>query len=115
VRDELSQLAVPTAVFHGVHDAVAPLALGEYLAAHLPSAQLVRFERSGHAVWIDEPMRFNTELTGFIEKTVYGNVLPPPGTETLPGGGKRLPFEAVAKRSRRGPPRMEGPAGEEYE
>ncbi len=115
LRDDLACVGVPTAVFHGVHDTIAPLALGEYLAKHIPHAHLVRFEHSGHAVWIDEGFRFNTELTGFIEKTVYGNVLPPPGTEKLPGGGKRLPFEAIATKPRRGPPQLEGDTGEVYE
>jgi pimeloyl-ACP methyl ester carboxylesterase len=115
LRDELAGIRVPTAIFHGSHDAVAPPALGEYLAAHIPHASLVRFDHSGHAVWVDEQFRFNTELTGFIEQRVFGNVLPPPGTEQTPGGGKRLPREDVATRQRRGPPKLEGATGEIYE
>jgi pimeloyl-ACP methyl ester carboxylesterase len=115
LRDELAGIEVPTVVFHGAHDAIAPPALGAYLARHIPRAKLIRFEHSGHALWIDEGFRFNTELTGFIEKTVYGNVLPPPGTQKLPGGGERLPFEEIATRPRRGPAKVEGAAGEEYE
>jgi pimeloyl-ACP methyl ester carboxylesterase len=115
LRDELAGIEVPTAVFHGAHDTIAPPALGDYLAQHIPQARLVRFEHSGHALWIDEALRFNTELTGFIEKTVYGNVLPPPGTQRLPGGGERLPFEEIATHPRRGPAGVEGAAGEEYE
>jgi non-heme chloroperoxidase len=115
LRDELAAIEVPTAVFHGAHDAIAPPALGAYLAKQIPRAKLTRFEHSGHALWMDEAFRFNTELTGFIEKTVYGNVLPPPGTQKLPGGGERLPFEEIATRPRQGPAGVEGAAGEEYE
>jgi non-heme chloroperoxidase len=115
LRSELAGIRVPTAVFHGSHDVVSPPAIGEYLAAHIPDAALVRFDQSGHAVWIDEKFRFNTELTGFIEQRVFGNVLPPPGTERTPGGGERLPFEEIATRPRRGPPRIEGATGRIYE
>lgn len=114
-RDELSQIRVPTVIFHGVHDAIAPLAIGEYLAENVDDAALVRFERSGHAVWIDEPLRFSTELTGFIEERVFGNVVPPPDVEPRPGGGERLPFKKIATRPRRGKPKLEGAIGGIYE
>lgn len=114
-RDQLAELHVPTAVFHGAHDRFAPPAIGSYLAEHINDAELVYFEHSGHAIWLDEPDRFSQELTGFIEGRVYGNVLPPPDVEESPGGGARLPFEQIATRPRRGPPRLEGATGELYE
>ncbi len=114
-RDDLANLHLPTAVFHGVHDQVVPLGIGEYLAENIDGASLVRFERSGHCVWIDEPFRFNKELTGFIEERVFGNTVPPPGVERAPGGGERLPYKTIATRPRRGPPRIEGDVGQVYE
>jgi non-heme chloroperoxidase len=114
-RDELAKIQVPTAVFHGVHDDVVPLEIGEYLAENIDGASLVRFERSGHAVWIDEQYAFNKELTGFIEERVFGNTLPPPGVEPEPGGGERLPFKVIATRPRRGRPKLEGDTGQVYE
>ncbi|HLH74432.1 MAG TPA: alpha/beta hydrolase, partial [Chloroflexota bacterium] len=108
-------ITVPTAIFHGAHDAIAPFPIGEYLAQNINGAQLTRFENSGHAIWIDEKYHFNTELTGFIEERVFGNVLPPPGVEQTPGGGERLPFKAIATRPHRGRPRLEGALGEIYE
>jgi non-heme chloroperoxidase len=115
LREELPHLAVPTTVFHGAHDAIVPLALGAYVAEQIPAASLVRFEKSGHAIWVDEQMRFNTELTGFIEKRVFGNTVPPPDVEETPEGGRRMPFEKIAKDPRRGPPKLEGAIGEVYE
>ncbi len=114
-RDDLANLHLPTAVFHGVHDQIVPLEIGEYLAENIDGASLVRFERSGHAVWIDEPLRFSKELTGFIEERVFGNTVPPPGVEPAPGGGERLPYKAIATRPRRGRPRIEGDIGQVYE
>jgi hypothetical protein len=115
LRGDVAKISVPTTIFHGVHDAIAPPALGDYLAAHIPGASLVRFEHSGHALWIDEKLRFNRELTGFVEQQVYGNVLPPSGTERTPQGGERLPFKAIATRPRRGAPKLEGATGEIHE
>jgi pimeloyl-ACP methyl ester carboxylesterase len=114
-RDELASVRVPTAVFHGAHDAIVPFAIGEYLAENVDDAALVRFEKSGHAVWIDEKARFNSELTRFVEERVFGNVVPPPDVEKLPGGGERLPYKQLATRPRRGKPRIEGATGEVYE
>lgn len=113
-RDELANIHVPTAVFHGVHDSVVPLGVGEYLAENVEGASLVRFEHSGHMIWIDEKYQFNKELTGFIEERVFGQELPPPDVEQLPGGGERLPYKKIATRSRRGEPRIEGPVGQIY-
>ncbi|HVC33192.1 MAG TPA: alpha/beta hydrolase [Chloroflexota bacterium] len=111
-RDELAKIHLPTAVFHGVHDDVVPLEIGEYLAENVDGASLVRFEHSGHAVWIDEKYRFNKELTGFIEERVFGRALPPPDIEAAPGGGERLPYKKIATRPHRGRPRIEGTTGE---
>lgn len=114
-RDDLARVRVPTAVFHGVHDDVVPLAIGEYLAENIAGASLVRFEHSGHLVWIDEKYRFNKELTGFVEERVFGQEVPPPDVERLPGGGERLPYKKIATRSRRGQPKIEGAVGQIYE
>lgn len=114
-RDELTKIRCPTTVFHGVHDAVVPLGVGEYLAENIEGAAFVRFENSGHAIWIDEKYRFNKELTGFIEERVFGRELPPPDLEPAPGGGERLPYKKIATRPHREAPRIEGPAGQIYE
>lgn len=114
-RDELPNVRIPTVVFHGVHDAIVPLSIAEYLEESIDGASLVRFEDSGHAVWIDEPYRFNKELTYFIEEHVLGDVVPPPDLEERPGGGERLPFKAIATRPRRGKPKLEGATGQVYE
>lgn len=54
--DRVQQIRVPTLVIHGRHDPLFPLAHGEYLAQHIPGAQL-RVLDMGHvfmSAWDDE-------------------------------------------------------------
>jgi pimeloyl-ACP methyl ester esterase len=62
LRGGLKKLAVPTAVLHGKHDAVLPLAHGEDLAKKIPGAKLTVFAESGHAPHLEEPEAFNAAL-----------------------------------------------------
>jgi len=62
----LPTLKVPTAVLHGRHDALVPLAVAEDLARRIPGARLVVFEASGHAPLLEEPDAFNAALTGLL-------------------------------------------------
>jgi pimeloyl-ACP methyl ester carboxylesterase len=45
---DLGSITVPVLVTHGAQDASAPLAHGEWLAAHIPSAELRISETGGH-------------------------------------------------------------------
>ncbi len=62
LRAEAKKLAVPTAVLHGTHDALLPLAHGEDLAKRIPGAKLTVFKESGHAPPLEEPEVFNAAL-----------------------------------------------------
>jgi peroxiredoxin len=62
-RETAASLRVPTAVLHGRHDALLPLAAGEDLARRIPGATLTVFEESGHAPFLEEPEAFNDALT----------------------------------------------------
>jgi len=52
LRARLAKIRVPALVAHGSHDRLAPPAAGEYLAAHLPQAQLLQLEGAGHAPFL---------------------------------------------------------------
>ena len=54
------RLTVPAHFVAGVHDRITPLALVERYAAALeaPSVRVVRFERSAHLPFLEEPERF---------------------------------------------------------
>lgn len=52
----------PTLIVHGDGDAIAPLAQGEALAAHLPHAVLERWEGTGHAPHLRDKLRFEESI-----------------------------------------------------
>jgi non-heme chloroperoxidase len=67
LRPRLGKLALPTAVLHGRHDALLPLAQGELLAEKIPGARLTVFENSGHSPHLEEPDAFNAALTALLD------------------------------------------------
>ena len=66
LRAGLKKLKVPTAVLHGKHDALLPLAHGEDLAKKIPGAKLTVFAESGHAPFLEEPEAFNAALATLL-------------------------------------------------
>ena len=65
--DRLRQLDVQTPIIYGVADSPST---GESMAQHLnsviPGSTLVRFERSGHWPYLEEPERFQPVLGDFL-------------------------------------------------
>jgi non-heme chloroperoxidase len=100
LREDIRSVKIPTVFFHGVHDVICPIKLAETMTAPtaaLPTgevamaagfeaisvgaepaasgiigAKLIRFENSGHALFYEERVKFNTELINFIEKKTSG-------------------------------------------
>jgi pimeloyl-ACP methyl ester esterase len=66
LRPSLKAIKAPTAVFHGRHDAVIPLAGGELLKKGIKGATLTVFEDSGHAPFLEEPEAFDAALGKFL-------------------------------------------------
>ncbi|MFA5786339.1 MAG: alpha/beta hydrolase [Actinomycetota bacterium] len=66
MREFLTHVNVPALVLHGAHDRIMPHAMGQDLARHVPGAHLVTFQESGHMPFLEEPVRFNEELTEFV-------------------------------------------------
>ena len=48
VRDLLTQVSVPTLIFHSKDDQVVPFSAGEYLAKHIPGAIFVPMDGENH-------------------------------------------------------------------
>ena len=66
LRPELTTIAVPTAIFHAVGDKVCPFAFAEEMARRIKNARIIRFENSGHGLFLEEKQKFNHELIKFI-------------------------------------------------
>jgi len=64
--DVLPSIGVPALVAHGEHDAVAPRALSEAIAAGIPGARLAEIEGAGHVANADNPRAFNALLREFL-------------------------------------------------
>jgi pimeloyl-[acyl-carrier protein] methyl ester esterase len=72
LRARLAEIRVPALVVHGSHDRLAPPAAGEYLAAHLPRARLLRLEGAGHAPFLSQ-----AALLADAVRAVAPGVVPP--------------------------------------
>jgi len=62
LRPMLAGITQPAWVAHGDADAIIPPAAGRHLAGALPDAAWHGFEGCGHAPFLTQPERFNTEL-----------------------------------------------------
>jgi len=69
VRADLPALRVPTAVVHGRHDALIPLAAARELAQRIPEARLTVLDGSGHAPLLEQPEAVSTALADLLVRT----------------------------------------------
>ncbi len=66
LRPELSKINVPTAIFHAVDDKICPFAFAGQMAEGIKNSTIIRFENSGHGLFIEEKDKFNRELMKFV-------------------------------------------------
>ncbi len=64
--DRLPGVDVPTLVMAGRHDAFTSWPQADRIAARLPNAEVVVFERSGHFPWLEEPDTFFETTTAWL-------------------------------------------------
>ena len=67
LRSELTKIKIPSAIFHGVKDKICEFALAEQMHKGIKNSYIVRFENSGHGLFVEELGKFNTELVKFLE------------------------------------------------
>ena len=66
-RSELIRsIAKPTLVIHGTEDKLIPSANGEMIAARIPGAKLVLFEKSGHMLMWETPEELSRLVLDFL-------------------------------------------------
>ncbi|TJZ63387.1 alpha/beta hydrolase [Sphingobacterium olei] len=68
LRPELSKIKIPVAIFHGIYDKNCPFIWAEQLQKNIKNSTIIRFENSGHALFIEEMGKFNTELEKFAKQ-----------------------------------------------
>ena len=68
LRGDLPKIKVPTLIAHAKEDKIVAYALAEQMNKGISGSQLVTFEKSGHAIFIEERDRFNEELIKFIKQ-----------------------------------------------
>jgi pimeloyl-ACP methyl ester carboxylesterase len=66
LTDRLGRVWSQTLICAGLHDPQTPRGCSQELAAGIPYARQVVFEKSGHYPYIEEPGRFETELIDFF-------------------------------------------------
>jgi non-heme chloroperoxidase len=68
LRSDLKNIKVPTLILHGKQDKICAYELAEQTNKLIPNSVLIPFEKSGHALFIEELEKFNDELIKFIQK-----------------------------------------------
>lgn len=70
VSNELGTITVPCLVMAGAHDRLTVPEASQYLAEHLPKAELHVFEDAGHMSMLEEHEEFNALVEGFLDDTM---------------------------------------------
>ncbi|MDQ0641117.1 non-heme chloroperoxidase [Pedobacter sp. W3I1] len=68
LRPDLKKIQLPTLILHGKSDKICSYDLAEQMNKLLKNSKLVPLEKSGHALFIEEMEKFNTELLNFIKQ-----------------------------------------------
>jgi non-heme chloroperoxidase len=67
LRPVLKNITIPVAIFQGTKDQLIQFELAEQLNKGLKNSYIVKFEKSGHALFVEEMDKFNTELEKFAK------------------------------------------------
>lgn len=68
VRAQLPDIHTPTLLLYGSHDRITPLPMGEYLAKHLPHAQLHIIRQSAHAPFLSHAQECGQVVQNWISR-----------------------------------------------
>ena len=68
LRPQLSKISIPVAIFHGTQDKLCSFELAKELNKGIKNSRIIRFENSGHALFVEESEKFNTELEKFAKQ-----------------------------------------------
>lgn len=64
----LPDIDIPALIIHGSEDRICLPGASQYMTASMPSAEMLSFEKSGHAPFISGVERFNSAVAAFAER-----------------------------------------------
>lgn len=67
LRDDLSKILIPTLIMHGRKDKICSFDMAQQLQSGLSNSHIIAFEHSGHALFLEEKEKFNSELIKFAK------------------------------------------------
>jgi len=67
MRGGLKEISIPVTIMMGMKSEVFPNGGVLYLDEQIPQSRLVKFEHSGHALFLTEPVKFRRELKRFLK------------------------------------------------
>ncbi|WP_416840991.1 alpha/beta fold hydrolase [Haloferax sp. DFSO52] len=70
VRDEVSEITVPTLALVGEYDRLTPPSYHEYLADEMPNCELATVADAAHLAMLEQPDAFNGALKSFLDRRV---------------------------------------------
>ncbi|MCE9538532.1 MAG: alpha/beta hydrolase [Bacteroidetes bacterium] len=65
LRNDLAAISIPTLIMHGKKDKICTFQMAEEMKSRLINSYLIPFENSGHALLLEESVKFNKELIRF--------------------------------------------------
>jgi non-heme chloroperoxidase len=68
LRSDLGKIKIPTLIMHGKKDKICSFDLADQMKAGIADSQLIAFKKSGHSLFLEETLKFNSELIKFAEK-----------------------------------------------
>lgn len=67
LREDLKKIKIPTLILQGRKDKICSYQMAEELVKGIEKSKLVVFENSGHALFLEETEKFNSELIRFAK------------------------------------------------
>lgn len=68
LRGDLPKIKIPTLIMQAKQDKIVAYALAEQMNKAIKGSQLIPFENSGHALFLEEKDKFNEELLKFLKQ-----------------------------------------------
>jgi pimeloyl-ACP methyl ester carboxylesterase len=74
LREDLKKIKIPTLIMQGRNDKICAYKMGEEILKGITESEMVIFENSGHALFLEETEKFNDELIKFAKPDVKAPV-----------------------------------------